>query len=122
MLLDNASGDGGLHRVAVSLLARGVEKVAGVGAVLDVAADAPAAGTAAFVKVEEAACVLVLAPPLLLLLLLLLLLFLRTVRLVVTGQTFSTLLLEVVPAFRGLSGATVKAVGAIVTSASMQDG
>lgn len=118
MLLDNASGDGGLHRVAVSLLARGVEKVAGVGAVLDVAADAPAAGTAAFVKVEEAACVLVLAP----LLLLLLLLFLRTVRLVVTGQTFSTLLLEVVPAFRGLSGATVKAVGAIVTSASMQDG
>jgi len=119
VLLDNASGDGGLHRVAVSLLARGVEKVAGVGAVLDVAADAPAAGTAAFVKVEEAACVLVLAP---LLLLLLLLLFLRTVRLVVTGQTFSTLLLEVVPAFRGLSGATVKAVGAIVTSASMQDG
>jgi len=118
VLLDNASGDGGLHRVAVSLLARGVEKVAGVGAVLDVAADAPAAGTAAFVKVEEAACVLVLAP----LLLLLLLLFLRTVRLVVTGQTFSTLLLEVVPAFRGLSGATVKAVGAIVTSASMQDG
>jgi len=61
---------------------------------------------------------LLLAP----LLLLLLLLFLRTVRLVVTGQTFSTLLLEVVPAFRGLSGATVKAVGAIVTSASMQDG
>ena len=115
MLLDNASGDGGLHRVAVSLLARGVEKVAGVGAVLGVAADATAAGTAAFVKVEEAACVLVLAP-------LLLLLFLRTVRLVVTGQTFSTLLLEVVPAFRGLSGATVKAVGAIVTSASMQDG